>query len=238
MPCRASLASARIAAPHRKIWPPPRCFSPRCRASCASARIFALPCKVWPPPRCIAPRSHAILAGAGIVALSCKNWPQAQCLALRPLALLPVHVRAELLFALSAEHRRRPARLARGSDCMPRLRPRRLAPVAVHGRAELLFALSAEHRKVWLSPRYLALRCRANLAGASIVALRCKISKAQCFPRRCNRRPIGAGMSRYTARFAHEEVPCTVRFIPSPIRWVRAIAIQHCMVLRNRNFFD
>ena len=96
----------------------------------------------------------------------------------------------------------------------------------------------ALHRKVWLPPRYLALRCRANLAGASIVALRCKISKAQCFPRRCNRRPIGAGMSRYTARFAHEEVPCTVRFIPSPIRWVRAIAIQHCMVLRNRNFFD
>ena len=50
------------------------------------------------------------------------------------------------LFALSAEHCRKPARLARGSDFMPRLRPQRRAPVAVHGWTKReLFALSAEH---------------------------------------------------------------------------------------------
>ena len=137
---------------------------------------------------------------------------------------------------------------------MPRLRPRRLAPVAVHGRAELLFALSdvcprstanlenarivALHRKVWLPPRYLALRLMPILQVQASLLCAARFQKHRAFHGPAIDAQLVQASSRCTARFAHEEVPCTVRFIPSPIRWVRAIAIQHCMVLRNRNFFD
>ena len=96
----------------------------------------------------------------------------------------------------------------------------------------------ALHRKVWLPPRYLALRLVPIMQVQTSLLCAARFQKHRAFHGPAIDAQLVQASSRCTARFAHEEVPCTVRFIPSPIRWVRAIAIQHCMVLRNRNFFD
>ena len=96
----------------------------------------------------------------------------------------------------------------------------------------------ALHRKVWLPPRYLALRLVPIMQVQASLLCAARFQKHRAFHGPAIDAQLVQASSRCTARFAHEEVPCTVRFIPSPIRWVRAIAIQHCMVLRNRNFFD
>ena len=92
--------------------------------------------KVWQPPRCLAPRCRASPAGAGILALHRKIFSQARRLAPRSRGRLAMQA---------------PSRCAARFPQAQCLAPR--------SRANLEVAcIVALHRKVWLPPRYLALR--------------------------------------------------------------------------------
>ena len=101
------------------------------------------------------------------------------------------------LFALAARHRQKPPRLARGSDCMPRLRLRWVATETVHELSHCTASFAHMFE-------VLAFRTAPLASGAGFS--RCTTSFAhvlEVLAFRPAQLAVGAGFSRCTASFEH-----------------------------------
>ena len=103
------------------------------------------------------------------------------------------------LFALAARHRQKPPRLARGSDCMPRLRLRCLATETVHEMSHCTASFAHMFEVLAFRTAPLASgagfsRCTASFAHVIVLEVLAFRSAPLAF---------GAGFSRCTACFEH-----------------------------------